>query len=111
MKERGLEFLATADTRLWKRRGLVYQLRQSGDNTLDGAWSQRQTPPKNKDPSPLTANLRVSIKHGEYNRPESIKLPPLVWRAQSKDCQSNLGEKQSCAQEGMGSLASQCQPY
>lgn len=74
---------------------------------LDGAQSPRTDvngfgmSQKNEHQSPLISNLRVSIKHGIHNRPDSIKHPLLMSRAQSRENQFNLREKQLSAQEGM----------
>lgn len=46
-----------------------------------------------------------------HNKPDPIKLPLLMSRAQSRDCQSNLGENQLSSQEGMRVICRSMPPY
>lgn len=81
----------------------------TGDKYHEAKWKQHPrwslspktdggrfgTPLKNKDPSLLTPNFRVSIKHGTHNRPDSIKLPPWWGALRAGIARTILGKNNS----------------
>lgn len=68
-------------------------------------------PLKRKRHSPLLPHSRVSIKHGIYNRPDSIKLSLLMSRALAGTAKAIPGQVDYQPGREWGSSASQWLPF
>lgn len=91
--------------------------RWSRQRTLDGAWPPKRTgdsfgtPVKSKRHFPLLPHSGVSIKHGIYNRPDSIKLSLLMSRALAGTAKAIPGQADYQPSREWGSSASQWLPF
>lgn len=84
------------------------------ERTLDGAWLPENSFGKllkREHYSPLFPHSGVSIKHGIYNRPDSIKLPLLMSRALAGTAKAIPGQTDYQPSRERGSSASQWLPF